>query len=215
MVYALRSVKNPLYRLKTYETVEEWKDDGGEGKIVFETDEITDVTNFRICGKLLFCSPKLAIPEGITSIGRGVFINQEQGIFSAEVNTVNIPASVQTVEEGAFVDTWIDKVKIHPDSLCGIIKDNGFYTRDGKKLLYVLGYTNADDYEYIVPEGTTRIAFDAFMGLTLTLVLPASVTEIGYDAFYKYDYETVTYKAPKGSYGIQYCKEHNLEYEEL
>ena len=213
MVYALWSVKKPLYRLKTYETVEEWKDDGGEGKIVFETDEITDVSNFRICGKLIFCSPGLDIPEGITSIGRGVFINEEQDIFDAwEVDEVDIPMSVKTIEEGAFIETEISAINIHPDSPYLSVINNGLYTKDGKTLLYIFDSTYEDEdkeiYEYTVPDGTERIAGDAF-SLYLALILPESVKEIG-DNVAPY-----LIRAPKGSYAIQFAQERNIPYEEL
>ena len=208
MVYALGSVKNPLYRIKTYETVEEWKDDGGEGKIVFETDEITDVSNFRICGKLIFCSPGLDIPEGITSIGREVFINEEQDIFDAwEIDTVNIPASVQTIEEGAFVGTEISAINIHPDSPCGIVKNNGLYTRDEKTLLFILGYTDESEAIYVVPEGVTRIALGAFTGYSLILDCPDSVTEIGYDAEVDSLFNGLTVRAEEDSFATRFMRE--------
>ena len=205
-----------VYELRPYNTVDDWTNEDDRGVIVWETDEITDASNFRICGKLVsylgFNEEEFFVPDGITSLGYSVFEKGEWEAFDSPVETIHIPASVHTIEEGAFVGTYITTVNIHPDSPCGIVKDNGLYTKDGKTLLWILECN--DDDEYTVPDGVNRIGFACFAD-SVTLILPNSITEIGYNEKYDFLYQYVTIKAPKGSFAIQFAKEHDLEYEEL
>ena len=205
-----------VYELRPYNTVNDWTDEDDRGVIVWETDEITDASNFRICGKLVsylgFSDTEFSVPDGITSIGFSVFEKGEWEAFGSPIETIHIPASVRTIEEGAFVGTDITDVDLHPDSPCGMVKDGGLYTKDGKTLLWILAYN--DDGEYIVPDGVTRIGLASFR-YDMTFVLPSSVTEIGYDEEYSYLFDEVTIKAPEGSYGIQFAKKHGIQYEEI
>ena len=210
-----------VYELRPYNTVKDWTNENDRGVIVWETDENTDASNFRICGKLIsymgFEEEEFSVPEGITSIGRRAFVKPDWDCFDSPIKVLNIPASVQTIEEGAFNFTNIDRINIHPDSPCGIIKNNGLYTKDGKTLLWVLGVD--DKGEYVVPDGTVRLGANSIecqKGIVV-LVLPESVAEIGIDdsGLIWDDLEKILIKAPKGSFALAFAKEHGLKHKEL
>lgn len=120
------------------------------------------------------------------------------------------------IEEGAFANSWVDHIEIDPDSPCGIIKENGLYTKDGKTLLWILGENTAEDCVYVVPEGVTRIGtcFLPEDGIA-ELIVPNSVIEMGYSEEAEYTYQGLIIKAPKGSFAIEFAKEHSIEFEEL
>lgn len=120
------------------------------------------------------------------------------------------------IEEGAFANSWVDHIEIDLDSPCGIIKENGLYTKDGKTLLWILGENTAEDCVYVVPEGVTRIGtcFLPEDGIA-ELIVPNSVIEMGYSEEAEYTYQGLIIKAPKGSFAIEFAKEHGIEFEEL
>ncbi len=68
-----------VYELRPYNTVDDWTDESDLGVIVWETDEISDESNFKICGKLVSYlgfgdEEEFHVPNGIESIGYSAFI---------------------------------------------------------------------------------------------------------------------------------------------
>lgn len=211
-----------VYELRPYNTAEDWTNEEDRGVIVWETEEITDASNFKICGKLIsylgFGEEEFSVPDGITSIGRSAFVKGDWDVFDCCIKTLHIPASVQTIEEGAFTFTEIDRIHLHPDSPCGKIQNNGLYTKDGKTLLWALAPD--EEGEYVVPEGTVRLGVNCIENQQWirTLVLPGSVTEIGVDeeASDIWDGDTdILIKAPKGSFALAFAEERGLPCEAL
>ena len=142
-----------------------------------------------------------------------MFVKSEWDCFDPAVEKIVIPASVQKIEEGAFTGTWIQKIKIHPDSPAGIVKKDALYTKDGSTLLWIMD--TDEEGNFTVPEGVTRLGVGCFGydGIGC-LTLPASVTEIGID--YDADlFDGTKIKAPRGSFAIEFAKKHGLEYEEV
>ena len=208
-----------VYELRKYNSFDSFRDEDDLGVIAWEADEVLDDDNLRFCGKLIthvFNDSTVNVPNGIEVLGYSFLVPYFWGGWGCSVDTVHIPASVTTIEEGAFVNTEVSNIIIDPESTCGIIKENGLYTRDGKTLLWILGENTAEDCVYVVPEGVTRIAADFFSsGNIEEVVIPNSVMEIGYDEENSYSYEQLTIKAPMGSYAIEFAKEHEINYEEI
>ena len=69
----------------------------------------------------------------------------------------------------------------------GVMDDSGgIYSPDGKRLLEISLLNRNSKSSYTVKDGTEVICDDAFMGcISLkSIVLPKSVTSIGYEAFF-------------------------------
>ena len=227
-----------VYELRPYKTVDDWTEENGLGVIVWETDEITDESNLRICGKLVSflgfeTQEEFRVPDGIESIGYSAFIKGEWEAWDCPFKKVIIPASVKKIEEGAFVDTWIAEFDIHPESKCAKVMNNGLYTYNGDTLLWIIDANDEEDstsvwvteddsedednddiyFEYTVPDGVKRIGVGCIPqdGIEM-LTLPESVTEIGWD---EYGLKGLIIKAPANSYAIKFAKEHDIEYVEI
>lgn len=208
-----------VYELRPYRTVDDWTNERDLGVIVWETDEITDATNFKICGELVSClgfdDKIFTVPDGIESIGYSVFTKGEWEAFHSFIPKLIIPSSVKKIEEGAFVGAWIDEIEIHPDSNCAKVINNGLYTYNEETLLWVIK-SNEDGDVFIVPDGVKRIGAGALpWDCIRILILPESVTEIGWDDEFSYCYDDVVIKAPANSYAIEFAKEHNIKYVEM
>ncbi len=207
-----------VYELRKYNSFNSFRDEDDLGVIAWEADEVLDDDNLRFCGKLIthvFNDSTVNVPNGIEALGYSFLVPYFWGGWASSADMVHIPASVTTIEEGAFVNTEVSNIIIDPESTCGIIKENGLYTRDGKTLHWILGENTAEDCVYVVPEGVTRIAADFFSGNIEEVIIPNSVVEMGYDEENSYNYEQLTIKAPMGSYAIKFAKEHEINYEEI
>ena len=118
----------------------------------------------------------VVIPEGVTTLGRYVLYR------CPKLKSVTIPASVTEIGEGSFAKC--DKV---PAIL--VAADNPVFTVNNKALIntqemVLLKYTDSKPGDYEVGWGIRRIGVGAFTGSKLkSVTLPASVTEIGGQAF--------------------------------
>ena len=208
-----------VYQLRKHDSLEDFTNEEAIGTIAWETDDIL-FDDMRFCGKLIaYYSNRdtVVIPDGIETLGYSFLVPYFWGGWGSSVDTVRIPASVKTIEEGAFAFTSVSNIEIDPDSPCGIVKENGLYTKDGKTLLWVMGENTAEDCVYVVPEGVTRIGVD-FLDFDFAIdevVVPSSVTYIGYNEKYRFNYERILIKAPKGAYAIEFAKENGIKFEEL
>ncbi|MBR4751866.1 MAG: leucine-rich repeat protein [Thermoguttaceae bacterium] len=117
------------------------------------------------------------IPAGVTSIGLDAF----QGCSS--LKTLVIPANVTSIDVGNFYDSSLTAIKVagnNPEfcSVGGVL----FHKKTKELIAYPVG---RNEEEYTIPAGVTSIggAFRHCSSLK-TLVIPASVTNIGGYAFY-------------------------------
>lgn len=216
-----------IYEMRYYTSKSAWEEENESYVMIWENKDKTPSTNCTIGGKLLKCigypNKKFEIPEGIESIGREVFVNTDWDIFNTEVKEVIIPKTIEKIEEGAFNWADINKITVHPDSPCVIVKNGGLYTKDGSTLLFAFK-ANANK-EFVVEDGTKRIGLCALENprclgvyqepdgpILTTVVIPASVEQIAFDEEYDWAYECAVIKAPKGSYAIKFAKKHRIRY---
>lgn len=207
-----------IYQLRKHDSLEDFVNEEDAGMIAWETDDIL-FDDMRFCGKLIsYYSDKdtVVVPDGIEALGYSFLVPYHWGGWGSTVETVRIPASVKTIEEGAFAFSSVQNIEIDPGSPCAIIKENGLYTQDGKTLLWILGENTAEDCVYVVPDGVTRIGIDFLdSDFIEELVIPSSVTYIGHNEKYDFLYQKLLIKAPKDSYAIEYAKENGIPYEEI
>lgn len=165
--------------------------------IAFSTGITTIGTQaFESCAAL----KSIALPDGITTIGEGAFK------ACSTLNTVNIPASLTEIATETFASTDISKIVI-PAGVNSIGKDafrnaglDSLIINDSDNLLQLTEITNQRlDTLYMgrnwaaeSPLSISKAAFgskvtaipsDALSGSITTLRLPASVSEIGENAF--------------------------------
>ena len=159
-------------------------------------DTVVSIGNYAFawCQNLI----TVHIPDSVTTIGEGAF----QGCD--KLTSITIPKSVESIATNSIaVDAfwycdslasiWVDKENIHYSSdEAGVL-----YNKD-KSVLMLL--PPAFEGEYIIPDGVTEIANHAIGGASAgcsnvtKIVIPASVTRIGYGMFYGCDnLETVVY----------------------
>ena len=219
-----------IYEMRYYTSKSAWEEENESYVMIWENKDKTPSTNCTIGGKLLKCigypNKKFEIPEGIESIGREVFVNTDWDIFNTEVKEVIIPKTIEKIEEGAFNWADINKITVHPDSPCVIVKNGGLYTKDGSTLLFAFK-ANANK-EFVVEDGTKHIGLCALENprclgvyqepdgpILTTVVIPASVEQIAFDEEYDWAYECIIIKAPKGSYAIKFAKKYKVTYIEI
>ncbi len=150
-------------------------------------DGVTSIGEKSFFGCVLLTD--ITIPDSVTEIGDSAF-------WGCESLNVAIPDSVITIGEGAF-------------GCCDELADeDGFVIIRG-----VLYYYSGDSIDVVIPEGVTRIEIEAFalQEDLESVVIPASVTDIGCNAFSS---ECVTICAPKGSCAEAYAKENNIPFAE-
>ena len=161
------------------------------------TDNVTEIimNAFASCSNL---TQVTITATGITSIGGAAFQNTKS------LTTIEIPASVTTIGEGAFWGSGITSFTVAEN---GSLKTD----TDGKALLTSNGETLVvfvpkATGSYTIPSGVETIGYAAFQGSALTsieisgtvttigdaafqesaltsIVIPSSVTSIGYAAF--------------------------------
>ena len=120
-----------------------------------------------------------SVPDGATRIAYGAFRN-------SGIRDLSIPASVETIEPGAFYSMH-GSLTLDEENPNYTLIDGSLYTRDGKTLL---AFFPADpcaeepQTAFAVPEGVEEIAPYALAESGLTSVtLPASLQRIGAYAF--------------------------------
>ena len=142
--------------------------------------------NVTKIGKCAFyhCSSlrNMTIPENVTSIGSQAFG------YCDSLDEIVIPAGVTVIGDAPFV--WcknltsiiVDKNNVNYSS-----DENGvLFNKDKTELIqYPVGSNNT---EYAIPDGVTEIDIFAFYDAEhiTKIIIPVSVTKIGYEAFFLY-----------------------------
>ena len=128
----------------------------------------------------------ITIPEGYTTIGINVFQH-------SQITTLNIPASVTTIERGPFINAdKLQSITVNPANPNFTAENGVLYNKTKTELIcYPKGKTDED---FTVPDGVTKIMGLAFFNNRniKTVTLSTSVSELdpftfapfaGYSAF--------------------------------
>ena len=127
----------------------------------------------------------IEIPKGIEVIQEGAFVG-------CSMKSIKIPASIEEIHGSAFGEENDSNVNIMPnletievdlESKCFKSIDGVLYSADGKTLIKYP--TTKDCEEYVVLDGVTKIAKNAFLGTNrlVRILLPESITIIEDNAF--------------------------------
>ena len=130
----------------------------------------------------------ITIPEGVTSIGSMAFY------FCSKLESITIPASVTSIGTMVFnMSLKLGNINVSEDSDSFVVVDDILYTKDKSRLIYCLAAKTGD------------------------IEIPASVTEIDYDAFDDCDKENITFVCEEFSAAYYYAedKEINCRYTPL
>ena len=140
---------------------------------------------------------EIVIPEGVTHIGCRAF--DECSLRTWWISNPVIPASVQYIDEYAFVGVWITILSVN---IPGTVLEIGNYAFSGKSNIY----------EVNLHEGLKKIGSKAFHGQKKLkkLYLPDSLTHIADDAFENCSKQLKFYVSTENCYAAQYLKDHNL-----
>ena len=116
------------------------------------------------------------IPESVTEIGY-------QAFAFCGMSDIVIPASVITIEEGAFTSDNLKSISVNADSKSFTSVDDVLFSKDKTVLVAYPGGKAAESYS--IPEGTQKIGIMAFeMQINPeSVIIPASVDYIGEQAF--------------------------------
>ncbi len=151
---------------------------------VIPTDAaITKVADFAFSGRLISA---VTVPENITSLGKGVFINSDLSSISlhsgitaipdrfvdgcAKLVAITLPDTLETIGYAAFRNTSIAQIVIP----------------DGVKAIESLTFGGCTALESVLlPDGMTTIGGSSFLGCSKikNMTVPSSVTFIGGLAF--------------------------------
>jgi hypothetical protein len=120
----------------------------------------------------------VTIPASVTRIGGHAFYG------CSRLTSVTIPASVRVIFYGAFKDcTGLTAINVDADNPSYSSTDGVLFNKGKTELIQCPG-RKTENYE--IPAGVTRIGQDAFYKCTdlTSVTIPTSVTHIGQDAFY-------------------------------
>ena len=127
----------------------------------------------------------IAVPEGVREICFGAFaVEEEDGEWTyhtPKVERIEIPQSVQWIENGAFAFLTLKEVGIAPGCLAIKREGSALLSGDGKRFLHFIDEDMAVDYT--LPEGVEEIGEEAFASWTMDVKLPRSVKRIKAYAF--------------------------------
>lgn len=153
---------------------------GSNGKDVKSVEITGDVTEI-VGSPFTFC-PNLTqvtiTASGITDIRASAFSG------TTSLTTIEIPASVTTIEGGAFSGSGISTFTVAKDNNSFKTVDEGkaLLTNDGKTLV---AFAPSATGSYTIPDEVETIGNSSFQGTAITsLEIPSSVKTIGKSAFY-------------------------------
>ena len=144
-----------------------------EGSKLTLIDEIT----FADCSKLSM----ITIPEGVTSIGVQAFRD------CVSLPSITIPASVTSIEEGAFngCDRLVEVYNLSALNITKGSEDHGNVGYYAKSVNTELSKSkiSTDENGYVLYTDGDLISLIGYFGSDTTLTLPAGITEINQEAF--------------------------------
>ncbi|MBR5393719.1 MAG: leucine-rich repeat domain-containing protein [Bacteroidaceae bacterium] len=134
-------------------------------------ESLSDSSNPLFYSHHLYCDEnteitKLVIPDGVTNISSGAFINCNS------LTSISIPNSVTSIGKYAFYGTsWFDN---QPDGLVY-----------AGKVVYIYKGEIPEGTDIVIKEGTLGITSQAFYRCSglISVSIPNSVTSIGYEVF--------------------------------
>lgn len=135
----------------------------GENAFSFSVDENKTITS-------------ITLPESVTSIEEDAFL------WCKSLPSITLPESITSIEGNPFTKCNDIQFDISPDHPYLEVIDGALFSKPDKRLICCPGRME----NYVVPEGTTCIAEEAFFGSEnlKSVTLPESVTSIGDSAFY-------------------------------
>ena len=141
------------------------------------TDDVTEIVGspFTFCPNL---TQVTITASGITDIRASAFSG------TTSLTTIEIPASVTTIEGGAFSGSGISTFTVAKDNNSFKTVDEGkaLLTNDGKTLV---AFAPSATGSYTIPDEVETIGNSSFQGTAITsLEIPSSVKTIGKSAFY-------------------------------
>ena len=122
----------------------------------------------------------ITLPEGLKEIGKKAFQH-------TSIGSVDIPASVTSIDETAFEDCWhLTGIHVEPANTVYYSDDGGSllqYGADGDRLLCHPGKSPVENY--VIPASVTEIGNSAFYRCSAlkTLTMPEGLVTIGNKAF--------------------------------
>ena len=126
-----------------------------------------------------YFSGQLVIPESVTEIGIGAF-----AYARSITGDIYIPENVEKIGFNAFMEVGADSITVSENNRFFASFEGMFCSKDMKKIIVCpMGKTG----ELVIPESVTTIGFGAFRfceNLTGTLVLPKNLQSIQGYAFY-------------------------------
>ena len=126
---------------------------------------------FRNCDRL----DEVIIPEGVTTI-------EEDAFWSCYLPSIEIPASVTSIGEGALGISGLEEIRVADGSAYFMVDGDGvLFSKDKTKLVRC----PVDKTEYNIPASVAAIGGGAFVWCEMLedVMIPASVTTIGDYAF--------------------------------
>ena len=184
--------------------------------VEFAGDALTTIGDYAFSGDVALTTKEL--PGSVTTIGAYAFQN-----CSKLTGEVNLPKSLKTVGECAFIGTGISAYTNNNGNTNFTVKDGILYSADGETLLSVApaadktivldentkigsyAFAGANNLAFVFKEGLAEIADYAFMNLkSLTSVeLPSTIATIGEGAFMGTGLTEVTLPASLTTLGIK------------
>ena len=158
---------------------------------------------------------RIVLPDGLKKIGKSPFTNTACDIVVSENNNL-----LKTVDRKLFSKDG--KKLIYYPTNC---KEKKYIVPDGTQIIGELAFAwNKHITEIVLPDGVKEIkggAFGACKNLE-KIIIPASVRKIDiefemetFDAmslWFPDKHGSLMIESPKGSYAIEFAKEHNIKY---
>ena len=161
--------------------------------IRMDVDEKSGKPNGKLYNYIIFGKKNIVVPDGVKEICYGAFAfyqksDDEFEAIDTKLESIEIPASVEFVESGAFGFLNLQEVKVADGCKAIKVEKNAVFSGDGKRFLYKI-YDDA--FYYAVPDGVEEIGNEAFASNSMDIDLPDSVTVIREGAFAQF-WGTVT-----------------------
>lgn len=180
---------------------------------VWESDNCTAETS-GICGAIVtyYDNTKNVwnIPEGVKELQGYCFYEFDAPHPHKVIATeITLPKSLSSIGHDAFHLCRLRKITVSPENEHFIVKNNGLYSADGKKLIYIFYSEEKTLYEIL--DGTEEIDSGAlYYGRPLKI--PASVKRILDDEYEADGWDEIPYIiTEKGSYAETLAKQFKIE----